>query len=81
MRFVEASACVIKTRERFTFLPLINNTVTIESRFLLLSVIAIISSKTINTSRFFFSCILQWFYKYHSLHSSIQLKLLKESLK
>ena len=78
MRFVEASVCVIKTREMFTFLPLINNTVTIESRFLLLSVIAIISSKTINT---FFSCILQWFYKYHSHHSSIQLKFLKESLK
>ena len=43
---------VIKTREMFSFLPLINNSVTIELNFLILSISAIISSKTINILRF-----------------------------
>ena len=42
---------VIKTREIFNFLPLINNSVTMESSFLLLIISAIISSKTINILR------------------------------
>ena len=46
--------CVIKTREMFSFLPLINNSVTIELSFLLLSISAIILSKTINILRFLF---------------------------
>ena len=39
---------LIKTREIFNFLPLINNSVTIEFKFLLWSISAIISSRTIN---------------------------------
>ena len=39
--------CVIKTREIFNFLPLINNSVSLEFRFLLPIMSAIISSKTI----------------------------------
>ena len=42
---------VIKTREMFNFLLLINNSVTIEFSFLLLIILAIISSKTINILR------------------------------
>ena len=45
--------CVIKTIEMFNFLSLINNSVTIGFSFLLLIILAIISSKTINTLRFF----------------------------
>ena len=37
-----------KTREMFSFLPLRNNSVTIRLNFLLLSISAIISSKTVN---------------------------------
>ena len=40
--------CVIKTRDIFIFLPLINNSVTIEFSFSLLIISAIISSKAIN---------------------------------
>ena len=40
--------CVIKIREIFNFLPLMNNYVTTEFNFLLLIISAIISSKTIN---------------------------------
>ena len=43
--------CVIKTREMFNFLPLINNSVTTEFSFLLLIISAIRSSKTINILR------------------------------
>ena len=43
--------CVIKTRETFNFLPLINNSVTTEFSFLLLIKSAIMSSKTINIWR------------------------------
>ena len=39
---------IIKTREVFNFLPLINNSVTIEFNFLFLIISAIISSDTIN---------------------------------
>ena len=39
---------VIKAREMFNFLPLINNSVTIDFSFLLSIISAIISSKTIN---------------------------------
>ena len=42
---------VIKTREMFNFLPLINNSVTNEFSFLLLIISAIILSKTINMFR------------------------------
>ena len=40
--------CVIKTREIFNFLPLINNSVTMGFSYLLLIISAMISSKTIN---------------------------------
>ena len=52
--------CVIKTREMFSFLPLINNSVTIELRFDIL--------------RFFGGggCILKCFYKYYPYYSSVQ---------
>ena len=43
--------CVIKTREMFNFLPLINNSVTTEFSFLLLITSAIISPKTITILR------------------------------
>ena len=51
--------CVIKAKEVFNFLVLINNSVTILLRFLLLSISAIISSKTIKIFRFlnFLMCI------------------------
>ena len=62
----------MKAREIFSFLPLINNSVTIGSTFLLLSIAAVKSSKTINISRFLFDSILQYFYKCHPYHSSIQ---------
>ena len=45
--------CVIKTLEILSFLLLINNSVTIGFSFLLLIISAIISSKTINTLRYF----------------------------
>ena len=45
---------LIKTRERFSFLPLINNSVTTELSFSLLSISAIILSKTNNISRILF---------------------------
>ena len=45
---------LIKTRQIFNFLPLINNSVTIEFNFLFLIISAIISSKTINVLRSLF---------------------------
>ena len=45
--------CVIKTIEILSFLPLINNSVTIGFNLLLLIISAIISSEIINTLRFF----------------------------
>ena len=45
--------CVIKTIEILSFLPLINNSVTIGFNLLLLIISAIISSKITNTLRFF----------------------------
>ena len=54
--------CATNTRGIFNFLPLINNTVTIEVSFLLLIISEILSSKTINILRFlpilYFSIIL-----------------------
>ena len=44
--------CVIKTRELFIFLPLINNSVAIEFSFLILSILGIITSKMIKLFRF-----------------------------
>ena len=43
---------VIKIREMFSFLPVIDNSVSNGKRFLLLIVSAMISSKTINTLHF-----------------------------
>ena len=54
LEFTLKYECVIKTIEIFNFLPLINNSVTIEFSFLLLIISAIISSKTINTFPFLF---------------------------
>ena len=45
--------CVTKTRKMLTFLPLMNSSVTIGLSFLLLIISAIISSKIIDTLRFF----------------------------
>ena len=45
---------VIKTRDMFSFLPLINNLVTAELSFSLLIILAIISSSTINILCFLF---------------------------
>ena len=45
---------MIKTREIFHFVPLINNSVTIGLGFLLLSITAITSSNTINVFGFLF---------------------------
>ena len=64
--------CVIKTRGMFSFLPLINNPVTTEFIFLLLSVSSIISSKTIIFYVFYLGYVLQWFYKYYPCYASIQ---------
>ena len=44
--------CVIKIIEMFNLLPLMKNSVTIESRFLLLVTSAMMSSKIINILRF-----------------------------
>ena len=64
----------VKTREMFSFLPLMNYLVTtgLLLSFLLLSISAIISSKTINVL-----CVLPGFYssiffKYRPYHMSIQ---------
>ena len=43
--------CVIKTREMFSFLSLMNNLVTIELNFLLLRIPVITSSRAINILR------------------------------
>ena len=51
--------CVIKTSEMFSFLPLMNSSVTTELCFLLLIISAIIALKTINT--------LSLFPRFHSL--------------
>ena len=58
----------------FSFVPLINNSVTIGLSFLLLSITAIISSKKKKKKIyvFYWGCILQCFYIYHLYHSSIQ---------
>ena len=52
--------CVIKTIKMFNFLPSIDSSVTIGFSILLLIISAIMSSKTINTSRFFLDFILQY---------------------
>ena len=49
---------VTKTRKMFSFLPRINSSVTLGLSFLLLIYEQILSSKTINTSRFFFTFFL-----------------------
>ena len=50
--------------EILILLPLVNNSVTIGFSFLLLIISAIISSKTINTLRFFLDYILQYLCKH-----------------
>ena len=54
----------------FSFVPLVNNSVTTRLGFLLQSMSAIISSKTIFYV-FYLGCI-QCFYTYHPYHLSIQ---------
>ena len=54
---LKKSDCVIKTREIFSSLPLINNSVTIALKFLLLSI-----STTYRQ--------IQYFHKYHPHHLS-----------
>ena len=55
--------CVIKSREMFSFLPLINNSVTIGLIFLLLTISTFISSKMINILRFLFEFHSLMFFK------------------
>ena len=64
--------CVIKAREMFNFLPVINNSVIIGLSSLLLCISVIISSKMVDILRFFLGCILQCFYKCYPYHPSIQ---------
>ena len=59
---------VIKTREMFNFLPLINNSVTVEFSFLLLIMSAIVSSKTINIFRSLSALYSSIFFKYTAYH-------------
>ena len=63
--------CVIKTIEILSFLPLINNSVTIGFNLLLLIISAMISSKTINTLRFLLDCNLQYFCGHLAYHLNI----------
>ena len=53
---------VMKTKKIFNFLSLINSSVTTEWRFLLLIVLAIISSNTINVVASIVGCVLQYCY-------------------
>ena len=64
--------CVIKTREIFNFLPLINNSVTIGLSFLLLSIQQSYHQKQSIFFVFYLDCILQYSYKYHPYHLHIQ---------
>ena len=63
---------VIKTREMFSFLLLINNVVTTRLSLLLLSISAIISSKRLMFYTFYLGCNLQCFSKYHPYHLNIK---------
>ena len=56
---------VIKTREMFNFLPLINKLVTTEFSFLLLIISEIISSKTVSILRSVFINIFVNIFAYH----------------
>ena len=64
----------------FSFLPLINNSVTTGLGFLLLSISATITSKTINISRFLFELYFSMFLQISSILFEYSIKLL-ESLK
>ena len=63
---------MIKTREMFGFLPLIDNSVNIGLSFLLLSISAIISSRQSIICVSYSPCILQYFYKHDAHNSGIQ---------
>ena len=63
--------CLIKTRETFGFLSLTNNPDATEIRFLILSISAIISSKTK------FCGFFQYFYKFYLYHLKNLIKGLK----
>ena len=67
--------CVIKTIKILNFQPLINNSVTIGFNLLLLIILAIISSKTINILRFVLDCNLQYFCRHLEYHLNIPEKL------
>ena len=62
--------CETKTREMFSFLPLINNSVTIELSFLVLSILTTTLSNTINVIRFLFGLYFPIFL-YHPYHVTI----------
>ena len=59
--------CEMKTSEMLSFLPLKNNSVTIDLNCLLDSISAIISSNTINTLSFLSDYSLLNFQKHHQL--------------
>ena len=63
--------CVIKTREMFNFLPLINSSDTIGFSFFPPIVSAISPSKTINNLHSFYNN-LQYFCRHFAYHLSIQ---------
>ena len=66
------SDCVWKARQIFSFLPLINNSITSGLSFLLLSISAINHQIQSMICVFYLDCNLQYFYNYHPYHSGIQ---------
>ena len=68
---------MIKTREMFNFLPRINNSVTIGLNYFLLSISAIISSKTINYLCFLFELYSSIFLSISSISFEYSIKTLE----
>ena len=70
----EKQDCMIKTREMFSFLFLINNSVTIGlDRFFISNPISSYMIKYNQYFLFFYlDCICQYFYNYYPYHLSIQ---------
>ena len=66
-----------ETRKMFSFLPLINNLITTRLIFLLLSISAAISSKTINILRFLFGFYSSIFLSMSSISTEYSIKALE----
>ena len=71
---------MIRTSEMFSFLPVVNNSITIIKSFLLISTLAIISSKAIYILRFLFGFYSLIFLRISSISFEYSIKAL-ESLK